>query len=99
MTMRRAAESSRGPAPRVPRCRSPRRRAALLAWLALLASALAVAPRGAEAQIDAFRGWDALVDEDYKHDPDKSQVATFAIRSSPEVRFRFQLAQDAMKRG
>jgi outer membrane protein assembly factor BamB len=72
-------------------------RARYRAPLALLVAALAAAETS--AQVDVFRGLERAVDPDYRHDPDRTEVSTFALRAGAEVRLRFQLAGDALRRG
>ncbi|MFG0320019.1 MAG: PQQ-binding-like beta-propeller repeat protein, partial [Planctomycetota bacterium JB042] len=59
----------------------------------------AVITASAPAQERAFDGWAAIGDEGYEFDPDSSEVATFSIQVSGEVRFRFHRATGAMKAG
>lgn len=68
--------------------------------LALLFALCAEAPV-APAQEGAFRGWDSIGDanEEFRFNPDASEVATFAIQTSAEVRHRFQSALAAMQAG
>ncbi|MFH0945520.1 MAG: PQQ-binding-like beta-propeller repeat protein [Planctomycetota bacterium] len=51
------------------------------------------------AQERSFLGWDQIEEDDYQFDPDRSEVATFAIQVSGEVRFRFYRASELMKLG
>ncbi len=68
-----------------------------LSFLIVLVASFPAAP--AAGQDAAFAGWDALDDENYTFDPDSSEVATFAISVSGEVRFRFHNANELMKVG
>lgn len=54
---------------------------------------------GLAAQERAFEGWDRIEQEEYQFDPDRSEVATFAIQVSGEVRFRFHTASELMRSG
>ncbi len=49
----------------------------------------------------AFRGWDEIRDskENFKFDPDKRDVASFALQESADVRFRFQKAEESLAAG
>lgn len=71
---------------------------ALMARFAVVVFATAFAAI-ATAQERAFDGWAAIGDEGYAFDPDSSEVATFSIQVSGEVRFRFHQAAGAMKEG
>lgn len=51
------------------------------------------------AQETAFQGWDRLADQSYRFDPDRSDLAPFAIQVSREVAFGFHTAEAAMKAG
>lgn len=53
----------------------------------------------AAAQERAFEGWDSIVDPSYRHDPDRSDVATFAVQNTAAARVRIDLALAALRAG
>ncbi|MBI4879506.1 MAG: PQQ-binding-like beta-propeller repeat protein [Planctomycetes bacterium] len=55
--------------------------------------------KGASAQEGAFAGWNEIVEEGFVHDPDATEVATFALPVSAEVRHRFRDAEELMRLG
>ncbi len=84
-------------APGLPSPPSHRVRALSLV-LGTLVSA-AASGRLAHAQEDAFAGWNEIVEEGYVHDPDATEVATFALPVSAEVRHRIRDAEELMRLG
>lgn len=64
---------------------------------ATLAVGFATGP--ASARQGAFEGWDEILDSTYKHDPDKSEVSTFAVQASARVRTLIDDARSAMRGG
>lgn len=61
--------------------------------------AVAFATRAATARQGAFEGWDEILDSTYKHDPDRSEVSTFAAQASARVRTLVEDARAAMRGG
>lgn len=82
---------SRDSSPRVPR--GP------LLRLAFLLPIWAAVSHPAAAQERAFEGWDAIVDPTYRHDPDRSDVATFAVQNTAAARVKIDGALTALRSG
>jgi outer membrane protein assembly factor BamB len=74
------------------------RRLGVRAVLVAFACCAVASPR-LVAQERAFDGWDAIIDREYVHDPDRSDVATFALQNTARARVLVDEAHAAIARG
>lgn len=75
------------------------RRLCMSQAVAVILLSLLLIQGGAQGQGESYRGWDEIGEDEFQFDPDISEVATFAIQVSGEVRYRFHVALELMRAG